>query len=44
MLLIMNEKTYTVEQFRLAVKQDIQTLGSELENELQIRRNILVTH
>lgn len=40
----MKEKTYTIEQFRVAVKQDIQTLGAELENELKIRRNILVTH
>ncbi len=39
----MHEKTYTLDTFHLALKEDIREFGAELEKELKIRRTLL-TH
>lgn len=39
----MQEKEYTVEQFRLAVLEDIQILWAELEEELKMRRHLTIS-
>ena len=38
----MTEKEYTLEEFRLAVLDDIKVLGSQLEDELKSRRWLLI--
>ena len=39
----MQEKEYTVEQFRLAILEDIKILGAELEEELKMRRHLTIS-